>query len=101
MIGLAQRARLGSWWARAASDVCKRQALEPGDCLGLYGDGITEAMNAREEEYGQARFTAELVHALDRSAAEIAAHIVDRVAAWRGAAPQSDDITLAVLKRRP
>ncbi|HNR99103.1 MAG TPA: SpoIIE family protein phosphatase [Planctomycetota bacterium] len=76
-------------------------ALEPGDCLVLYSDGITEAMNAREEEYGQARFTAELVHALDRSAAEIAAHIVDRVAAWRGAAPQSDDITLAVLKRRP
>ncbi|HAK93685.1 MAG TPA: hypothetical protein DCM87_01425 [Planctomycetes bacterium] len=75
-------------------------ALERGDCLVLYSDGITEAMNAREEEYGQARFTADLVQALDRPAADIAAHIVSRVAAWRGEAPQSDDITLLVVKRR-
>jgi sigma-B regulation protein RsbU (phosphoserine phosphatase) len=75
-------------------------ALDRGDCLALYSDGITEAMNAKKEEYGQARFTAALVQALERPATEIAAHIVSQVAKWRGDAPQSDDITLVILKRR-
>jgi serine phosphatase RsbU (regulator of sigma subunit) len=76
-------------------------ALDRGDCLVLYSDGITEAMNAKKEELGEARFTAALALALDRSAAEIAAQIIALVAKWRGETPQSDDITLVILKRKP
>ena len=32
--------------------------LRPGDCLALFTDGITEAMNAQDEEFGEQRLTA-------------------------------------------
>ncbi|MFN8497456.1 MAG: SpoIIE family protein phosphatase [Anaerolineae bacterium] len=73
--------------------------LAAGDTLVLYTDGITEAINERDEAFGEARL-AELVAAHRRLSAEaLAARIVDAVGEFAGDHPQFDDITLVVLKR--
>jgi len=76
-----------------------RTRLDPGDCLILYTDGITEAMNGSKQLYGEDRLL-EFVKAVPK---EQAKHIVVElrrdVAAFVGGAEQSDDITILVLRR--
>ena len=73
--------------------------LEPGDLLVLYSDGVTEAQNAAEEEYGADR----LLDVVRASAAEPPDVMIQRILAsidgFAGDAPQFDDITLLVLTR--
>jgi sigma-B regulation protein RsbU (phosphoserine phosphatase) len=74
-------------------------ALSPGDTLVLFSDGVPEAQNAADEEYGEAR----LLEVLRASTGEPAATIIERVIAsidaFVGGAPQFDDITLLVVRR--
>jgi serine phosphatase RsbU (regulator of sigma subunit) len=76
-----------------------RARLEPGDLLALYSDGVTEADNTAEEEFGEAR----LIEVLRQNRTEPAAAIVQAVrnalAAFTAKAPQADDITLVIAKR--
>ncbi len=76
-----------------------RVGLESGDMLVLYTDGVTEATNESDEEYGVERLEA-FVSALpkDLPAKEVIAAIMQDVAEFAEAAPQFDDITLVVLK---
>lgn len=53
-----------------------RMRPSPGDVLVLYTDGLTERMNARRQEFGNARLEAALAAAPDSSAQEIAEHLV-------------------------
>ncbi|MFN8484592.1 MAG: SpoIIE family protein phosphatase [Anaerolineae bacterium] len=74
-------------------------ALAPGDTLVLYTDGVTEAINNRDEAFGETRLV-EVVAAHRHLPAEaLAARIVDAVGAFAAGHPQFDDITLVVLKR--
>ena len=76
-----------------------RAALEPGDVLVLFSDGVTEAANPRGEEFGEQRL-AELVASLrDRPSAEIVESIHAAVAAYTEGAPAADDITVVVARR--
>lgn len=74
-------------------------SFAPGDMLLLYSDGITEAMDATREQFGEERLTALLqtYHALPAST------LIDRIveAVWQhaGKTPPSDDITLLIVKR--
>jgi phosphoserine phosphatase RsbU/P len=52
-----------------------RAKLEPGDVLAIYSDGVTEANNAKEEEFGDERFAAVLAANRHKSAAEIVAAV--------------------------
>ena len=68
-----------------------------GDALLLYSDGITEALDARGQEFGE-----EPLRELWQSVgAQPPAHVIDRVFAavetFRGRALQSDDMTLVVV----
>jgi len=76
-------------------------ALEPGDALTLYTDGITETRNAERGFYGDDRLLANVGQACGRPAEEIAQSIVDDVQAFRGDAEAFDDLTLLVAERRP
>ncbi len=73
--------------------------LHPGDMLVLFSDGVPEAINPADEEYGEAR----LVDVLRACASLPASEVIDRVLAaidaFVGEAPQFDDITLLVVKR--
>lgn len=75
-------------------------SLSSGDLLVLYTDGVTEAVNVSNEQYGQERLEKLLVSSIHMSAAEVTQHIVDEVASFRGNAKQNDDLTLVVLKAR-
>jgi sigma-B regulation protein RsbU (phosphoserine phosphatase) len=68
--------------------------LEPGDCLLLYTDGVTEARNAAGEEFQQTGLAQALLHARSGSAQEVVDAILSATAAFAGAATQHDDITL-------
>jgi phosphoserine phosphatase RsbU/P len=72
--------------------------LLPGDRLVLYTDGITEAFNLADEPYGEARLIAEIEAHGEGAAAGLVERIFRSVTVFAGSAPQSDDITLAVLK---
>ena len=71
--------------------------LFPGDLLAIYTDGITEAFNHLEEEFGEDRLIGALQRHRDRSPADVVAAIIDEV---RQFSPheQYDDVTLIVAR---
>ena len=73
--------------------------LFPGDTLALYTDGITEAFNPAEEEFGEHRLIAALRRHRDLPSQSLLASVVDEV---RQFSPheQHDDITLIVARCR-
>jgi len=75
-----------------------RITLRAGDRLVLFTDGITEAFDVENRAYGEAALVEVIARAGAGSAADLVAAIFDSVAAFAGAAKQSDDITLSVLE---
>jgi len=63
----------------------------------LYTDGVTEAFNPADEAYGTERLIAEVEAHGGGPAAALVERIFHSVTTFAGTAPQSDDITLAVL----
>ena len=74
-------------------------AIEPGDCLILCSDGVPDAQNEADEEFGESRLTAILQDVRYQSSAEIVARVFDAIDEFAGTTPQFDDITLMVLRR--
>jgi phosphoserine phosphatase RsbU/P len=74
--------------------------LEPGDTLVLYTDGVTEAMNAQDELYGDRRLMTQLTDAPTKVRL-LGRRILDDVRRFVGARPQSDDLCLACFGRSP
>lgn len=72
--------------------------LSPGDLFLLYTDGITEATNEKEEMFEEERLLKLLKDNREISAQELSQKIVDEVQSFQGSFPQSDDITLVLLK---
>jgi sigma-B regulation protein RsbU (phosphoserine phosphatase) len=72
--------------------------LEPGDILLIFSDGITEAMNLRDQEFGEERLIQLLGPLAQSSAQSISDAILQQIAEHVGTAPQHDDSTLVVLK---
>ncbi len=72
--------------------------LRPADVVVLYTDGVTEATNEKDEEYGMDRLTQVVSASRHLPAGEIIAAVVKDVTAFAGSRPQYDDITLMVLK---
>ncbi len=73
--------------------------LEDGDLLALYSDGVTEAQNESENEFGMDRLIACMRANRDRPASEIVDEVFREIDLFVGDAPQFDDITLMVVKR--
>ncbi len=72
--------------------------IEPGDMLVLYTDGVTEAMNRRHDEYGLDRLIAAVRAHGNLPIGDIMQAVRDDVAVFAGDEPQSDDITLLLLR---
>lgn len=75
--------------------------LKPGDRIVMFTDGVTEAMNASGAQYEEPRLEALLKQTLTSSAKETTHAIADDVKRFCGTAPQSDDITVVVIRARP
>ena len=71
--------------------------LNPDDHLILFTDGVVEARNRADEEFGSERLTAFLRENARATAPEILALLRDSVLAFSANAPQHDDITMMVL----
>ncbi len=74
--------------------------LQPGDVLILYTDGVIEAFNEQGEIFGFERLKQVLAESPLRRPRTLTRQIVRAVRAFTGPTPQSDDITLVVLRRR-
>ena len=73
--------------------------LRPGDLLLIYSDGFSEAMDLRLNEYGEERLHGLVADRLSESADSVMAAIIADVQEFVGDAPQTDDMTMIVLKR--
>jgi phosphoserine phosphatase RsbU/P len=74
--------------------------LEPGDTLVLYSDGVTEAQTEAWDEFDPAGLERVVRAARHVSSSEIITRIVTAIDRFVCGAPQFDDITLLVIKRR-
>jgi len=74
--------------------------LEPHDLLILYSDGISEAMNATREEYGEARLKSVASRADGLNAEQVKELILNDVKSFLGRTPPQDDQTLVVVRMR-
>jgi sigma-B regulation protein RsbU (phosphoserine phosphatase) len=72
--------------------------LAPGDKFVLCTDGITEAVNARSELFGEERLRALLAETAERPALVVPDRILQEVQRHAGETPQADDRTIVVME---
>ncbi|MCY3838889.1 MAG: SpoIIE family protein phosphatase [Gammaproteobacteria bacterium] len=72
--------------------------LGVGDALFLYTDGITEACNASEEEFGEERLDELLARRADAAIPDLIAEVVVAVEEFAGGVAQFDDMTCLALR---
>ncbi len=75
-----------------------RTQLSWGDLLILYTDGVTEALNQGEEEYGEERLLTSVILHRGLSPQKIKEKILSAVKGFSDPAPPYDDLTIMVLK---
>lgn len=73
-------------------------ALAPGDWLIIFTDGLVEAENARQEEFGEARLLAAIETYKSAEPAEMLKRLMADVDLFVGNTPQHDDVTCMLLK---
>ncbi|MEO7167393.1 MAG: GAF domain-containing SpoIIE family protein phosphatase [Spartobacteria bacterium] len=74
-------------------------SLERDDCLVLYTDGVTEALDANGDEFGPERMTQSLRASASEGAQGVINRLIADVRAFAGGHPQHDDITLIVVRK--
>ncbi len=72
--------------------------LTPGDQLFLYTDGVNEAFNLAEEQYGDERLEAFLQENAHMHPRTLIQEMRDELRTWAAGAEQSDDITMLALE---
>jgi len=74
--------------------------MESGDLLVAYTDGVTEARNADDQEFGETSLEQIINRSAHVPAHELSERIVESVREWCGDVPPHDDLTLVVMKVR-
>ena len=74
--------------------------MRQGDILVLLSDGIYEYHNADQEQFGEQRVTEIVRTNHGKSAAELSAILLKAVQEFAKGAPQEDDITVVLVKRK-
>lgn len=82
----------------ARTETCR---LEPGEKLILITDGVTEAMNAAKEEFGEARFIDALTQSAGAAPREMLSTLFAVVDAFAAGVEQADDIGCLIVERKP
>lgn len=72
--------------------------LEKNDLLVLYTDGITEAFNLKNEQFGEERLKKTITHNKFLNAKELSNKILEEVKEHSGGREQADDMTLLIVK---
>lgn len=74
--------------------------LESGDCVLLYTDGATEALDQEGLEYGLPRLVQGLQASAKHGAARVVRYLAEDVRSFVGNHPQHDDITLIAIAKK-
>lgn len=77
----------------------EKLVMNPGDLLVLYSDGITEAMNEEDQEFGEEELLGIIKNNKDTEPDILIEEIISTVKEHSGSSPQSDDMTLMMIKR--
>jgi sigma-B regulation protein RsbU (phosphoserine phosphatase) len=72
--------------------------LAPGDWLIIFTDGLVEAENARQDEYGEARLLAAIEAGKSSEPADMLKRFMSELDLFVGNTPQHDDVTCLLLK---
>jgi phosphoserine phosphatase RsbU/P len=72
--------------------------LAPNDWLIIFTDGLVEAENARQEEYGEARTMSVLEASISTTPADLLKHLMSALDLFVGSTPQHDDVTVMLIK---
>jgi serine phosphatase RsbU (regulator of sigma subunit) len=74
-------------------------ALQQGDLVAIFSDGIPEAENAQEQEFGEARLGELLAQHAAEPLDRIIQAVTEAVAAWAHDPDGRDDTTLVLLRK--
>lgn len=72
--------------------------LAPGDWLVVFTDGLVEAVNARDEEYGEYRLLSAIEAGRAADPADLLRRLMSELDLFVGNTPQHDDVTCMLLK---
>jgi hypothetical protein len=86
---------LGAWECTPA-----QTQIGPGDLLGLFTDGVTEATASNEEEFGESRLLEILRKTMKLESAAILGHVERAVEEFRPTAKMHDDLTMVFARGR-
>ena len=75
--------------------------MRPADRLLLFSDGLSEAFNAQDQEYGETRIKDSLLRAHGLAPDAAVERLLSDVERFRGSAPPHDDMTLMLIARQP
>src|SRR6266404_3838246 len=87
----------GSVFDRLTNDVAV--PLERDDCLVLYTDGVTEAIDTEGDEFGVERMIQSVRASAMNGAPAIVTRLIDDLRNFVGSQPQNDDITLIAIRK--
>ena len=87
----------GSVFDRLTTDVAV--PLERDDCLLLYTDGVTEALDSDGAEFGIERTMQSVRASAENGAQAIITRLIDDLRNFVGSTPQNDDITLIAIRK--
>jgi sigma-B regulation protein RsbU (phosphoserine phosphatase) len=92
---------VGGLFLSAVKDIpyqTQKIILKPNDTLFLYTDGVTEAEDAKENEFEDTRLSACLKRLTGSPLPELTQGVIDEVKAFSAEVPQTDDITCMALR---
>ena len=82
-----------------AGTFASRTVMIPkGGVLVAYTDGVSEAQNGDDEEYGDEKLAALIAGSRELSAAALCARLLDTIRQYRGSRQDQDDVTVLVVK---
>lgn len=96
--GLALGVDGGAVFERVTRD--QEVELKSGDCVLFYTDGVKEAVNADEEEFGMERMSEAFRLAAPLGAEIVLSRMQEELKQFTGEGPQMDDITLVAVEKR-
>jgi sigma-B regulation protein RsbU (phosphoserine phosphatase) len=96
--GLALGIDSGAVFERVTRD--QEVELKSGDCVLFYTDGMKEAVDAQEEEFGMERMCEAFRMAAPLGAEAVLTRMQEELAHFTGEGPQMDDITLVAIEKR-
>ena len=95
--GMALGIDSGSVFDRLSTDF--DVSLERDDCLVLYTDGVTEALDSEGYEFGLERTIQSVRASAKLGASGIITRVIDDVRNFSGSQPQNDDITMIAIHK--